>query len=1283
MELYKTRTGKIVSTILAVALVFTFSSIAYGAAQGQVEDQAAVQSETELTADLPETGDTEEGADLSGENSFFTNEDEASTDPETPADGTDLDDATMPEGDPEEEDSEPEAVDPEYAYLEFEGLKDAHLNVEFPVPADIPQELNGAPLGEDEVLLPVDQDYTFTVAVESGYTVNPAEVTATVVAETEDENEIPAQDVAEVTIDPVELEEAEDVEGVASFETFTIPASLMRGNVVAELSTNIRTVAYKWEHMKDALETGESIKLGADIEAPADAAAIEIGAPVEEAENVELDLNGYTIKNANGYSGSFFNVPANGAFVISDSSVIEGDNKIKANGPNTVGDFKAGDERKSSGFSEDGILTYYTVSSEPETAADGYKTTADKLMESTISYKIGKFAVPSDEDIKALEEKDTQEPKADSMGALIGSQMNSLVTVANGATLTVKNVFLRNQGATDNGFAINSNGGTVQLDNAHLIGSNAQGENLSGTVYANGGSVTLSDGAVIAANEATGNGGGIWTSDANVRLADGVVAANKALSKSTTNLTSNIQNLPSAGLGGGIYAERGSTLFVQGTSLVASNDSQYLGGGIFGRNGATKIYLTLIPTAQPSITYNKTEFTPNDNQQATLAAMGGGGVCTLGALVMEGCTVTGNYAGDGGGGVMIPTVSGSIIMTNSTVAANYAQASEGGGLYCRTGAGSEIKSGYICNNKCDTEYDEGGGGIFVSNAGQTDRGKLQVWNPIVTGNTAKGYGGGVAGCKNGFTISNNAAIFGNTAEEAQNTTNKIELGDKWAKKVNENASELKGSTKDYFSAGTSTIYNRMLGEGEYNWTGYTSGDLAAANIKGTSEFKCFSNSNKDNQVLFKAKNESNATAIASGGSFYSILALNAGGNKFANEFNADDEFRLTIKNDLNLVKSVIDNVDQTLAKVQRTDKNSFTKTGFIQVAPAGLYGTKKVEDHDGYRYAVEVDGATYYHIYFTIVTVSSTGGNMIDGEGKPTYDGMIHKTYLTASGNGTTAHHYAIFQVKDFPQDIKDANGAYSGNPVASLVVAADPNDATDKGIMGLTANPTPEAIQNAYNYNPGGSLYITDNYCKVNGGGIAINGDVVVGEKPGETPGTDPTSNEGSLTLTKTINAEDYDPTSGDITVTFNVTGYDSSADVGKKAPSYEEVVTLVFTQEDFAKESSVTKTREFKGLKKNQFFIIEEATGNGNFDFAGLSGGPNNVKVEGAKAEVLIFDNDAVGIQKDHNLTVSFTNKYVDRDTYSYAAVNRYAASVGEGVNWSWTEAPEDNGSANAGQE
>lgn len=141
---------------------------------------------------------------------------------------------------------------------------------------------------------------------------------------------------------------------------------------------------------------------------------------------------------------------------------------------------------------------------------------------------------------------------------------------------------------------------------------------------------------------------------------------------------------------------------------------------------------------------------------------------------MKGGTIRNNTA-QAGGGIYVDAACG-FTMDGGTVDSNTAEDSEGGGIFVTSaydynfGSYAKINAGNITNNKTETTFAWGGGGVFVNSGGA-----LNISYASITDNTAKGLGGGVSGCPHASiavtTVTNGAAIFENKAQGEQFPTN--------------------------------------------------------------------------------------------------------------------------------------------------------------------------------------------------------------------------------------------------------------------------------------------------------------------------------------------------------------------------------------------------------------------------------------------------------------------------------------------------------------------------------
>ena len=133
----------------------------------------------------------------------------------------------------------------------------------------------------------------------------------------------------------------------------------------------------------------------------------------------------------------------------------------------------------------------------------------------------------------------------------------------------------------------------------------------------------------------------------------------------------------------------------------------------------------------------------------------GGGVATTdSAITITQSSVTGNSAGEDGGGVYIHTDNyNALTITASTLSGNTADNS-GGGVYVEHGPASFSNSTFANNS---AGY---GGGLHVHS---DDYGTSPLTNSTVSGNSARSSGGGVVSYDETKLVITNTAIGGNSA----------------------------------------------------------------------------------------------------------------------------------------------------------------------------------------------------------------------------------------------------------------------------------------------------------------------------------------------------------------------------------------------------------------------------------------------------------------------------------------------------------------------------------------
>lgn len=366
-------------------------------------------------------------------------------------------------------------------------------------------------------------------------------------------------------------------------------------------------------------------------------------------------------------------------------------------------------------------------------------------------------------------------------GFIVGTATGTIVTVNSGGTFHLDGGLLTRKSSGDG--HIISNNGTLNLTGGYVAGGNSSG--WGGGVYSNG-TVSMT-GGVIAANSGN-SGGGMFVDGGSFTMDGGIISGNKT------------------------HAYIGE----------AGNPNYALGGGIFAKNA--------------TVTINSGYITNNCENgacnQDSYGCHGGGGIATIGGnLTMAGGYVTGNRSTEAGGGMYVGhyNVAGTAFtMTGGTVASNCATDSEGGGIRISGGTNGTIEASgdkvYITNNCTNSDFDWGGGGIFVQRNGH-----LVITSSLITNNSAGGFGGGVGACPTGKTLIVNedgAAIYGNEAsgEHMSGGGNGKDYDTELASK----SDAFKSSGyKDYFcvrdreGAGDyiSLVTGLMAGGGAANWKG--------------------------------------------------------------------------------------------------------------------------------------------------------------------------------------------------------------------------------------------------------------------------------------------------------------------------------------------------------------------------------------------------------------------------------------------------------------------------------
>lgn len=510
--------------------------------------------------------------------------------------------------------------------------------------------------------------------------------------------------------------------------------------------------------------------------------------PIYITGNTTLDLNGYGLEYTGSKSEPAFIFVQDGAtLTVTDSNPGE---TVETNlGTSDVTGHAATLEWNGNNPSS---LTYYVTKSDPKT--DGLGTTETLYRE---TYNPGGFIVAG------------------------SSTASAVVHVASGATFNLQ-------------------GGLLTLKNAYT----AAGSSIYPQVVYNAGTFDMSGGYLAGVTTSYRGGGVRSVSGSTMRMSGGVIAANTAVS------------------GGGVYME-GGTLNISGGTISGNTVSEatYNTPGEDGYGAGVFAICSSVTVSGGYVTNNKLNaqyFRQGDG------FIGGGGIAVFGknktgSLTISGGYITGNYSLAAGGGVYAGSayagsyyagLGTSFSVTGGTVAGNVAQTGEGGGIrvsYGTTGtfAVSAGQKAYITNNKCNSDFDWGGGGVFVQEGG-----KLICLNALITGNDAGGYGGGVGACPTGETVvthTQGAAIYGNT--DAESSMSAHMSGGGHGKNKDETVAKASETFRtnghaDYFLVRESdsnnyitAITGRMLGEGAANWDGTIDGKYATIDANSGAQAK--------------------------------------------------------------------------------------------------------------------------------------------------------------------------------------------------------------------------------------------------------------------------------------------------------------------------------------------------------------------------------------------------------------------------------------------------------------
>lgn len=493
----------------------------------------------------------------------------------------------------------------------------------------------------------------------------------------------------------------------------------------------------------------------------------------KDGSNITLDLNGCKIKHTSS-DQPLFNITGGATLTVKDDQQVAA-TETTTSQTNKCGNLASMEYDTSNGIPTD--LTYYVT----ESVANGTRTT---------------------ETLKAY--------KAHVKGAIVAcgdayATGLRLVNLFKGGTFNLESgVITQEQNGRVGNLIYAENGSTVNMSGGYVCGASSSGAGAGIMVSnANGGASTLNlTGGVIAGNYAP-NGGGVYANGSTVNMTGGTISGNGTFKDRS-------------GYGAGVCAVSSTVVISDG--YITNNNYQF---------------------------YSENE---GSTKHIGNGCHGGGGIAAFnsGSLTINGGFITGNYSAEAGGGIYAGAWNRALSLfsfSGGSIASNVAQNSEGGGVRIAAptiGVFVSGKKAYITNNTTNTTNDWGGGGVFVQ-GGNSDEGvnsaRLNIYNALITKNSAKGYGGGFAACPSGktaITDANGIAIFGNTDANGENLSGGTngknedqppsvdggEITDDFKRRGHEDLFLIrKSDNADYIAA----VTGQMLGGGAANWSGTIDG----------------------------------------------------------------------------------------------------------------------------------------------------------------------------------------------------------------------------------------------------------------------------------------------------------------------------------------------------------------------------------------------------------------------------------------------------------------------------
>ena len=605
------------------------------------------------------------------------------------------------------------------------------------------------------------------------------------------------------------------------------------------------------------------------------------------------------------------------------------------------------------------------------------------------------------------------------------------------------------------------NGGSVYMDDpngkAVLSGGTITGGSaiLGGAVYMTAGSFTVSDNGIIKGNKATENGGAIYLGKTGEYKGTFTMNGGTIESNTATQLGGAIYldggdafvnggeiKTNTAVDGGGTYLS-GGTLTVTGGSIIENEASTngggaYLAGGTLTINGGS-IYGNTAKNGAGAYLAGGTLTASGGSISSNSASINGGGAYLAGGeLIVSGGDIKSNKATDGAGAYLN---AGALKMSNGNISSNIAS-ENGGGAYL---AGGEliISGGYIDENEATD-----GAGAYLN------AGALKMSDGNISSNIASENGGGAYLAGGTLTITG-GSISSNTAS-------------------NGGGAYLAGGTLD-ISGGNISSNEATNGGGAYLAGGTL--DISGGNISSNTASNGGGAYVNNGTINMSNGNIASNKAGNGGGAYVSDGALNISGGTISSN------------NATNGGGAYVSGGDITMEGGSFTSNVATSSGGGAYISGGNLKVTSGSFDKN----IAEVDGGGAYLVggnfdlvgknaTFTSNSATNGGGVYLTG-GKPNlYEGSIKGNFATSNGAGIYIDEQNVVLSPKSKVEIINNYAGYDKN--GNLA----PGEANGNGgaiyISGTNGRDASFSVDPACE----GTVIISNNTAKTNGGGICIN---------------------------------------------------------------------------------------------------------------------------------------------------------------------------------------------------